>query len=147
MLQRLPFSTIFAKIAPPGMEAAVSAFLNGILEFCAVVISYLIGSGVISWSGMKTVGDVCDYTSLPSLICIAKILVPLTVGIPVMFLIPNALETECLIDWEREKGWHSKWNDDDESASSADQACDDSGTDGDNQLEREGGGEDVGLLA
>jgi hypothetical protein len=147
MLQRLPFSTIFAKIVPPGMEAAVSAYLNGILDFCAIVISYLIGSGVISWSGMKTVGMDCDYTSLPSLVFIAKIMVPITVGIPVMFLIPNALETESLIDWERENGRHSERSDDDESASSADQASDDCGIDEDNQLDREEGGEDVGLLA
>ena len=147
MLQRLPFSTIFAKIAPPGIEAAVSAYLNGIFDFCAIVISYLIGSGVISWSGLKTVGEDCDYTSLPSLILIAKLLVPLTFGIPILFLLPNAHETECLIDWELEKGWHSERCDDDESASSADQASDDSGIDDDNRLDRKDGGEDVGLLA
>ncbi len=135
-------SSIYAKIAPPGMESAVfgeltlsisrgknigsfddtrelpndiqsflhTAYTVGIANFCGMV-SNLLGSGVIRWSGMKTVGDNCDFEALPYLIVIFQIIVPLAVGIPAIFLIPNVLQTEHLIDWKNE-GWYAVSNDD-----------------------------------
>ena len=76
----------------------------------------LIGSGVIHWSGMKTVGEDCNFEALPLLVVIFQILAPIVIGIPAMFLIPNALQTERLIDWETE-GWYSSSETTDESAS------------------------------
>ena len=62
----------------------------------------LIGAGIIRWSGMVTVGENCKFDALPSLILITKILIPIIIGIPATFLIPNVLQTERLIDWSRE---------------------------------------------
>lgn len=71
------------------------------------MVSNLIGSGVIHWSGMKTVGDNCNFEALPYLIVIFQICVPLAIGIPAIFLIPNVLQTEHLIDWKKE-GWYEE---------------------------------------
>lgn len=110
ILQSIPMSAIYAKIAPPGMESAVFAYTVGIANFCGMVSS-LIGSGVISWSGMKTVGtaadETCDFEALPYLIVVFQILVPMLIGIPAAFLIPNVLQTEHLINWEQER-WYEE---------------------------------------
>jgi hypothetical protein len=104
-LQSIPFSALYAKISPPGMESAVFAYTVGIANFCNIVNS-LVGSGVITMSGMKTVGDNCDFEALPGLVIITQIIMPIVIGVPAMVLIPNVLQTERLIDWDRE-GWYS----------------------------------------
>ena len=71
------------------------------------MVSTLLGSGVIKWSGMRTIGDDCNFAPLPSMLVICQVLVPLVVGVPAAFLIPNNLQTEHLIDWERE-GWFER---------------------------------------
>ena len=62
---------------------------------------------------MDTVGEDCNFEALPSLVAITKILVPIIVRVPAAFLIPNVLQTENLIDWEKE-GWYSHKDSDDE---------------------------------
>jgi hypothetical protein len=59
---------------------------------------------------MKTVGEDCNFEALPFLVVIFQILFPIIIGIPAMFLIPNVLQTERLIDWEKE-GWYSEKTD------------------------------------
>eukprot|EP00986_Skeletonema_menzelii_P010569 scaffold5181_cov148-Skeletonema_menzelii.AAC.9 len=118
ILQSIPFSSIFAKIAPPGMESAVFAYTVGIANFCGMV-SNLLGSGVIKWSGMSTVGEDCNFDSLPNLIVIFSILIPTLIGIPATFLIPNVLQTENMIDWEKEQ-WYVSEHDGEEPQSEAD---------------------------
>ena len=59
---------------------------------------------------MDTVGEDCNFEALPSLVAITKILVPIIVRVPAAFLIPNVLQTENLIDWEKE-GWYSHKDD------------------------------------
>lgn len=56
---------------------------------------------------MKTVGVNCDFGALPYLIVISQILVPVAVSIPITFMIPNVLQTEQMIDWEKES-WGSE---------------------------------------
>lgn len=97
-------SAIFAKISPPGMESAVFAYVVGIQNF-SNMLSGLLGSGIIQWSGMVTVGDNCNFDALSQLIVLWKILIPILVGIPATFLIPNKLQTEPLIDW-KEEAWY-----------------------------------------
>ena len=63
------------------------AYTVGIANFCGIV-SGLLGSGVIQWSGMRTVGDDCDFEALPYLIVVFQMLVPMLIGIPAAFLIP-----------------------------------------------------------
>ena len=60
----------------------------------------MFGAGIIRWSGMVTVGENCNFDALPSLVLITKILIPIIIGIPATFLIPNVLQTEPLINWE-----------------------------------------------
>lgn len=102
ILQSIPMSAIYAKIAPPGMESAVFAYIVGIANFCNM-LSGLLGSGIIKWSNMKTVGEDCNFDNLANIIVLFKILLPMLVGIPATFLIPNVLQTEPLIDWNQER--------------------------------------------
>lgn len=104
ILHAIPMSAICAKIAPPGMESAVLAYSVGIGTFCFMVTN-LLGSGIIQWTGMKTVGEECHFDSLPYLIIIFQITVPMAIGIPATLFIPNVKQTEPLIDWEAER-WY-----------------------------------------
>ena len=81
----------------------------GISNFC-VVLTYLIGSGATQLSGMKTMGEDCNFDALPLLCVVTQIIVPIIIGVPAMFLVPNVLQTERLIDWESE-GWLPEKND------------------------------------
>jgi hypothetical protein len=75
-------------------------------EFCGIV-SNLLGSKAIDWSGIKDVGEDCYFTPLPYLVLITQIVIPIAIGIPAIFLIPNVYQTENLIDWAKE-GWYSE---------------------------------------
>ena len=62
------------------------------------------GSDAIRLSGMNTIGEEFNFNALSFLIIVTKIIIPIVIGVPAMFLIPNKLQAECLIDWEKE-GW------------------------------------------
>lgn len=72
------------------------------------MVSGLLGSGVIQWSGMVTTGTDCNFEALPYLIVICQILVPICIGMPACFLLPNVLQTDQFIDFEREEEWNLK---------------------------------------
>lgn len=57
---------------------------------------------------LKTDTQDCDFEALPYLIVIFQILVPMLVGIPAIFLIPNTLQTERLIDWDQESWYEDR---------------------------------------
>lgn len=57
---------------------------------------------------MVTVGDNCNFDQLPYIIVLWKVLIPMLIGIPATFLIPNVLQTENLIDWEKERWYESE---------------------------------------
>lgn len=101
ILQAIPMSAIYAKVCPPGMESAVFAYVVGVGNFC-MMFSGLSGSAVIKWSSLETVGTDCNFDELPNMIVLYNVLLPLLIGIPATFLIPNVLQTENLIDWEKE---------------------------------------------
>eukprot|EP00581_Thalassiosira_minuscula_P005773 CAMPEP_0183743564 /NCGR_PEP_ID=MMETSP0737-20130205/65280_1 /TAXON_ID=385413 /ORGANISM="Thalassiosira miniscula, Strain CCMP1093" /LENGTH=723 /DNA_ID=CAMNT_0025979185 /DNA_START=208 /DNA_END=2380 /DNA_ORIENTATION=- len=128
ILHAIPMSAISAKIAPPGMESAVFAYSVGIGTFCFMV-SNLLGSAIIGWSGMKTVGEDCNFDNLPHLILVFQILVPVLVGVPATLFIPNVEQTEPIIDWEKER-WYEARSD---------------GEGSDRRFESEGGGDEEGL--
>jgi len=109
ILHAIPMSAISAKIAPPGMESAVFAYSVGIGTFCFMV-SNLLGSAIIQWSGMKTIGEDCNFDQLPRLIFMFQIVVPMLVGIPATLFIPNVQQTEPLIDWEKERWYENESN-------------------------------------
>ena len=97
--------------------------------FCDIV-NTLIGAGIIRWSGMVTVGENCKFDALPSLILITKILIPIIIGIPATFLIPNVLQTERLIDWSREDWFFSVRTDEPERSELLASSEDDDSPDG-----------------
>ena len=78
------------------------------------MVSNLLGSGIIQWSGMKTVGEDCNFDNLPYLIVIFQIVVPLLVCIPATLFIPNVFQTEQLIDWSEEKWYEDEDKDQDQ---------------------------------
>ena len=82
------------------------AYLLGVYEFCDIV-SNLLGSRAIDWSGIKTVDEDCNFTPLPYLVLVTQIVIPIGIGIPAVFLLPNVYQTENLIDWA-EEGWYSE---------------------------------------
>jgi hypothetical protein len=98
----------------------VLAYSAGIGTFC-LIITNVLGSGIIMWSGMRTVGEDCDFDDLPHLIVVYQILVPLVVGIPATFFIPNVLQTEQLIEWEKESWYEDEANDQDQTLGSEDE--------------------------
>ncbi|KAL7443167.1 hypothetical protein ACHAXM_008718 [Skeletonema potamos] len=102
----LPMMVLFGKLAPPGMESAVFSYAVGIATFC-FMMSQLFGSAIIKWSTMKTVGADCNFDELPAIIGVCQILLPIIVGLPATLLIPNRLQTEPLIDWEKER-WYEE---------------------------------------
>ena len=89
------------------------AYSAGIGTFCYIITNVL-GSGIIMWSGMRTVGEDCNFDDLPHLIVVYQILLPLVVGIPATLFIPNLLQTEQLIEWEKESWYEDETHDQDQ---------------------------------
>lgn len=141
ILQSITISSIYAKISPPSMETAgygrlknicvcmdlnliftkhrsfisisFLAYSAGIGTFCYIITNVL-GSGIIMWSGMTTVGEDCNFDDLPHLIVVYQILVPLAIGVPSTLFIPNVFQTEQLIEWERESWYEDETDNDDQ---------------------------------
>lgn len=97
----------------------LSAYSAGIGTFCYIITNVL-GSGIIRWSGMRTVGEDCNFDDLPHLIVVYQILLPLVVGIPATLFIPNLLQTEQLIEWEKESWYEDETHDQDQTLGSED---------------------------
>ena len=95
--------TIYTKYSPL-ISSHFSAYSVGIGTFC-YLFSNLLGSGIIKWSGLVTIGDDCNFDRLPSLLVLFQIIIPIVVAIPATLLIPNVLQTEKLIDWKKER-WY-----------------------------------------
>ena len=83
------------------MESAVFAYTVGISNFCGVV-STLLASGIVKWSGMKTIGNDCNFEALPYLIALCQMIIPMCIGLPAIYLIPNKFQTEHLMTWPEE---------------------------------------------
>ncbi|KAL3816039.1 hypothetical protein ACHAXA_010344 [Cyclostephanos tholiformis] len=126
ILQSITLSSIYAKIAPPSMETAGFGRLRkisysaGIGTFCYIITNVL-GSGIIMWSGITTVGKDCKFDDLPYLIVVYQILVPLAVGIPSALFIPNVLQSEHLIEWEKENWYEDESDNGDQTPDSEDE--------------------------
>ena len=97
----------------------LSAYSAGIGTFCYIITNVL-GSGIIRWSGMRTVGEDCNFDDLPHLIVVYQILLPLVVGIPATLFIPNLFQTEQLIEWEKESWYEDETHDQDQTLGSKD---------------------------
>jgi hypothetical protein len=98
----IPSSTIIGKVCPPGLESAVYAFIAGLANMGAIVAD-LSGACAVEWSGLRSVGD-CNWAPLPWLVLFGHILVPTLIGVPAIWLLPDARQTDSLgTDAERER--------------------------------------------
>jgi hypothetical protein len=91
---RIPSSSIIAKVCPPGMEAGIFSFLAGVSNYGRMV-STLGGAQLIKWSGIVTSPDnECHWGPLPWLLLGGHISLMLVVSIPAAWLIPNIYQTD-----------------------------------------------------
>ena len=68
-----------------------------------IVVTNIIGSDAVHLSGMKTIGEKCNFDALPviSFFMLDTSIVPtIILGILAMCLVPNMLQSEKLIDLE-----------------------------------------------
>ena len=106
MLNYIPATALLSKVVPPGMESSCFAFLAGINNFAAM-ISELSGGLIFEAAGVRTVvaggnsthassGGGCDFSALWWLIVLCHVSMPIAIGVPAAWLIPNVLQTEEL---------------------------------------------------
>lgn len=96
MLHYLPFTTMLSRLCPKGVESATFAFFGGVIGFVGVFTS-LLGATVMDSSGLKTIGEDCDFSELPGMVVKFYVVLPLLVGLPsIRFLIPDAFQNEPL---------------------------------------------------
>lgn len=100
MLHIIPFSALLGKVVPRGGETSTFAFVSGVGSF-AMMWSSLVGAAAMDMVGLKTTGDQCDFSSLPTLIVLLSIILPVLVGVPaIFFFIPCALQTDAILNDE-----------------------------------------------
>jgi hypothetical protein len=81
------------------MESSCFAFLAGINNF-ASMISELSGGLIFEAAGIKTTlspaSGACNFDALWWLIILCHVSLPIAIGVPAAWLIPNVLQTESL---------------------------------------------------
>jgi hypothetical protein len=100
MLNYIPAAALLSKVVPPGMESSCFAFLAGINNF-ASMISELSGGLIFEAAGIKTTSSLaseggCNFDALWWLIILCHVSLPIAIGVPAAWLIPNVLQTESL---------------------------------------------------
>lgn len=95
MLNYIPVSTLLSKVAPRGMESSVFAFLATMHNFSGM-ISSITGVLIYESTGIRTTGA-CNFASLPWLIIVCHVALPILAAVPAtLLLIPKATQTEQL---------------------------------------------------
>ena len=105
-LNWIPVSALISIAVPKGNEASCYAFIAGISNFSRMV-SQLSGSIIFKLSGVVTVADpqhgiACNFDPLAYLIVVCHIILPIIVGIPAVWLIPNVKQTDTIEEIEME---------------------------------------------
>jgi hypothetical protein len=100
MLNYIPATALLSKVVPAGMESSCFAFLAGINNF-ASMISELSGGLIFEAAGIKTTSSLasegrCNFDALWWLIILCHVSLPIVIGVPAAWLIPNVLQTESL---------------------------------------------------
>jgi hypothetical protein len=93
-LNYIPISILVASVLPEGMESSCYAFLAGISNFSSMV-SELSGAIIFEAAGVKTVVP-CDFSTLPWLILVCHVGLPIIAGVGCAFFIPDAKQTDEL---------------------------------------------------
>jgi len=98
MLNYIPSSALISIFVTKDMEASCFAFLAGISNFSRMTTK-LSGTIIFSLAGIDTaVGKVCNFDSLWWLVLICHIAMPVVIGIPAVFLIPDIEQDAKRID-------------------------------------------------
>lgn len=96
MLFWIPSSTILSKVVPPHMESATYSYMAGMSNF-ARTAAELSGAIIYTWAGVSTTPSPhCSFDSLGVLVFVCHITLPLVIGIPAAWLIPDRKQTEDL---------------------------------------------------
>ena len=97
MLYYIPSTIIIAKVCPRNLESATYAFLAGISNF-SFMVAELSGAVIFEAAGIKS----CNFDALWWLVLTFHIILPIAVGIPISWLIPNITQTEIVLEDETE---------------------------------------------
>ena len=96
MLSWLPGSVLIAKVCPKGLESSVFAFLAGISNL-ALTGSELSGAMIMRIFGIRSSEGVCNFDALPYLVLVCHAILPIMIGVPMSFLLPNKSQNEDII--------------------------------------------------
>jgi hypothetical protein len=101
MLNWIPSMALIAMAAPKGQEASSFAFIAGLANF-ARMTSELSGALAFSAAGVTTVssgnGGGCNFAPLPYLVFLCHVTIPIMVGVPAVFIVPDVRQDEATID-------------------------------------------------
>ena len=94
----IPVSALLSIAVPKGNDSSCYAFVAGISNFSRMV-STLAGSIIFKTAGVVTVPDpVCNFEPMWYLLIVCHIVLPLIVGIPAVWLVPNLKQTDTIED-------------------------------------------------
>lgn len=93
MLYWIPLSVIISKVCEPGVESATYAFLAGLGNF-AQMVGELSGALIFEAAGVGK----CSFDALWWLVLCFHILLPIIVGVPAAYLIPNKDQNAYLLE-------------------------------------------------
>lgn len=101
MLNYILGTVLVAKSVRPGMESSIYAFMAGVYNFAAVT-ARLVGALLYEAAGVRTVvepGEAhCHFAPLGWLIVVCYMLLPLAVGLPAAYLVPDIHQDQPLED-------------------------------------------------
>lgn len=92
MLSWIPVSALISMAAEPGREACCFAFLAGISNF-ARMQSKLAGAVLFEAAGLSDNGG-CNFEPLWWMVLLFHVVFPLAIGIPAVWIVPNARQNE-----------------------------------------------------
>lgn len=96
MLYWIPSSAIISKACKVGLESTTYSYIAGLNNF-ALLASSLLGAVIFNAAGIKTTGgENCNFDALWWLILLFHIILPVLIGIPAAWLIPNLSQHEDL---------------------------------------------------
>lgn len=102
----IPVSALISIAVPRGNEASCYAFVAGVSNFSRMV-SELAGSLIFKSAGVITVPEPehnipCDFSALWYLLIACHVVLPLCVGMPAVWLVPNLRQTDTIEEIEME---------------------------------------------
>lgn len=95
MLNWVPGTILISQACPKGLESSMFAFLAGISNL-ALSGTVLQGALIMRFAGIDSSDKVCDYSSLPVLVIVCHVIIPLVVGTASAFLLPNTPQNQPL---------------------------------------------------